>query len=86
MFLPDYLTRLLTTFGRARIYFMYDPLRQKPSLYMKLRLWSDLSVVATITMGRDFRPNLQLQLTTKLFAGFTLTSPGQPIRLRYWHA
>jgi hypothetical protein len=85
MLLPDSLMRLLITFGRLRVYLMYDPLTLKPSLFVKLRLWWGLSVAVTVTMSRNFRPDVQLQLATKLGPGFTLTGPEQTIRLRCWH-
>jgi hypothetical protein len=78
MHLLNYLRRLLPV---PEIFLMYEPSREVSAIYLKLPLWSGLSLIASVVLDRHLRPTLQFQLTTKLAEDFTLTGPTHSINL-----
>jgi hypothetical protein len=69
--LHDILRSLLPS---VKVDLWYDAFKEASVIFLKLRLWSDLSLMATVTVDRSLRPQLKVQFITKLSEGFTLTS------------
>jgi hypothetical protein len=78
MLLPNQLIRALP---KPEMSVMYDPSSEATAIFLKLQLWSDLSLMTTISMDRHLRPQLRLRLITALPEGFNLASPAYSIRL-----
>jgi hypothetical protein len=78
MVLCDYLFRILP---KLEISLMYCPLTAALAIFIKLRLWSDLYLMANISLNSSLHPEVRLQLVTNLSEGFTLTSPAHRIKI-----
>jgi hypothetical protein len=78
MHLLNHLRRLLPM---PEIFLMYEPSREVSAIYLKLPLWSGLSLIASVALDHHLRLTLQFQLTTKLAEDFTLTGPTHSINL-----
>ena len=62
------------------LYFIVDPVTRRMSVFLKLRLWSGMSVVGTIWMNENLRPAVGAQIVTAM-SDITTTSPAQPWRI-----